>query len=113
MSTMAKEPTSIDQKKFDDTAAIFKALAHPLRLKLVCGLLNEPRTQSQISRAMDIPQSTLAQHLAVLRRENIVEGTRKQGAEVILRVVDERIIGIFDAVCPGRADMIFEWNDDV
>jgi ArsR family transcriptional regulator len=110
MSSNAVEITPSKQEKFESAASLFKALAHPLRLKLVCGLLHEPRTQSQISRLLDVPQSSLAQHLAVLRREGIVEGRREAGAEIYMHVVDPRIEGIFSQVCKnGMDDMHFTW----
>jgi DNA-binding transcriptional ArsR family regulator len=98
------------EKKFQSSAALFKALAHPLRLKLVCGLLKAPCTQTSISRLLDIPQSSLAQHLAVLRREGIVVGRRDKGAEVMLEVVDPRVEHIFKQVCGGEDFSHYEWE---
>jgi DNA-binding transcriptional ArsR family regulator len=103
-------PQQSKEVLFEESAALFKALAHPIRLKLVCGLCHEAGTQSQISRSLDIPQSTLAQHLAVLRREGIVEGHRKSGAEVLLSVTDERVLKIFRQVCPSFDEMDFSWK---
>lgn len=101
------------EEKFEEAAGLFKALAHPLRLKLVCGLIRHPSTQTTISRLLDIPQSSLAQHLAVLRREGIVAGRRERGTEVILHVTDPRIPRIFREVCGGEDNYLkFDWEDE-
>ena len=99
-------------EKFEDAASLFKALAHPLRLKLVCGLIRQPSTQTVIAKLLDIPQSSLAQHIAVLRREGIVEGRRERGAEVTLEVVDPRIPRIFREVCGGDDFMKYGWDEE-
>jgi ArsR family transcriptional regulator len=98
------------EDKFDEAAKLFKALAHPLRLKLVCGLIRQPNTQTVIAKILDMPQSSLAQHIAVLRREGIVEGKRERGAEVILEVVDSRIPRLFREVCGGDDFMKYGWK---
>lgn len=98
------------EDKFDEAAKLFKALAHPLRLKLVCGLIRQPSTQTVIAKILDMPQSSLAQHIAVLRREGIVEGKRDRGAEVILEVVDPRIPKIFREVCGGDDFLKYGWK---
>lgn len=110
VTTITREAGS-HELQVEEAARLFKALGHPLRVRLVCGLLNEPKTQSQISRMLNIPQSSLAQHLAVLRRTGIVEGTRDKGAELYLKVVDDRIPGIFSQVCSSsREEMNFSWD---
>lgn len=108
MADPTVETTQLENK-FEDAASMFKALAHPLRLKLVCGLIRQPSTQTVIAKILDMPQSSLAQHIAVLRREGIVEGRREHGAEVILEVVDPRIPRIFIEVCGGDDFMKYDW----
>lgn len=114
---MASEPNAVNNEleaKFEEASEVFKALAHPLRLKLVCGLLKQPGTQTQIAKLLNMPQSSLAQHIAVLRRVGIVSGRRDYGAEVILEVTDPRIPGIFREVCGGHDNYLkFDWNTSV
>ncbi len=74
---------------------ILKALAHPVRLRMVEGLSRNECNVNKIVRALKIPQSTASQHLAVLRQRGIVE-IRKDGVKTCYRVVDRRIIGIID-----------------
>jgi ArsR family transcriptional regulator len=99
------------EQAYTDAAAIFKALGHPLRVRIVCGLLKESCTQTRIAESLDLPQSTVAQHLDVLRRIGIVEGKR-DGAEVVLRVADGRIPELLRAVCREEAVPTFGWESE-
>lgn len=86
-------------ENFTSAANLFRALSHPLRVQLVCGLLHEPVSQTSIARTLGLSQSLIAQHLAVLRRSGIVRGTR-HGGEVVLEVTDQRLPAVFSAICP-------------
>ena len=88
--------------EFRATANLLKILGHPVRLKIVCGLLGEPANLSRIARDLAVPVSTLAQHLAVLRRGGIL-GEERQGVEVLFRVVDARVPAILCALCSPKA----------
>jgi DNA-binding transcriptional ArsR family regulator len=83
---------------FDDAALILKALGHPLRLRLICGLSREPSNLTRIVQALGSPLSTVALHLGVLRRSGILIEERR-GAEVLFRVADERVLRILQAFC--------------
>lgn len=95
--------------EYADAAAIFKALGHPLRVRIVCGLLRESCTQTRIAGCLGLPQSTVAQHVEVLRRIAIVEG-RRIGAEVVLHVIDGRVSALLRAVCSKGAIPTVEWE---
>jgi uncharacterized membrane protein YedE/YeeE/DNA-binding transcriptional ArsR family regulator len=98
------------EEDYDEAASIFKALGHPLRVKIVCGLLSQPCTQTHIAASLGLPQSSIAQHLDVLRRKRIVEGTR-HGTEVKLRVIDARIPGVLRSVCrTGQQVPFLDWE---
>jgi ArsR family transcriptional regulator len=87
---------------FRAAAGLLKILGHPVRLQIVCGLLGEPATLSRIARDLHVPVSTLAQHLSVLRRGDILEEERR-GVEVVFRVADRRVPAILYALCSPSA----------
>jgi len=76
-----------DYKKEGD---ILKALAHPVRLRMVEGLMHNECNVNKIVKALKIPQSTASQHLALLKARGIVQ-VRKEGVKTCYRVVDDRI----------------------
>lgn len=62
----------------NDFAEIFKALSHPVRLKIVRGLIKkEICSVNNISQELDLPQPTVSQHLNILKNAGIITGTRK------------------------------------
>lgn len=98
MSAIATAAARGIEERYADAASLLKALGHPLRVKIVCGLLREPCTQTRIASALRIPQSSVAQHLDMLRRRGVVGGTRS-GNEVLLHVADRRVPALLSALC--------------
>jgi DNA-binding transcriptional ArsR family regulator len=77
---------------------IFKALGHPTRLSIVKGLINN--NECNVNKMVDnlqISQSTVSQHLALLRRTGVVK-CEKKGLEVCYRVEDPVIIKIINCL---------------
>ena len=81
-------PVAIDYVK---ESGILKALAHPVRLRIVEGLIKHECNVDKITRALKIPQSTVSQHLALLKSRGIVS-LRKEGVKTCYRVVDPRVV---------------------
>lgn len=77
-------------EEYVDKAEKLKVLAHPHRLCIVKGLMDNSCNVSKIQECLDIPQSTVSQHLAKLRSAGIIEGNRC-GLEISYSVVDEDI----------------------
>jgi ArsR family transcriptional regulator len=80
-----------DFKKYNDTAELLKVLAHPVRLCIVRGLLSKGQCNvTYMQNCLDMPQSTVSQHLQKLRTAGIIEGDRN-GLEINYKVCDERV----------------------
>jgi DNA-binding transcriptional ArsR family regulator len=97
---------------FDEAAGILKALGHPLRLRLVCGLVREPSSLSRIAADLGAPISTVALHLGVLRRAAVLTEERS-GGEILFRVGDARARSILGALCATGAESAparWAWN---
>jgi DNA-binding transcriptional ArsR family regulator len=56
----------------DRTSQIFGALAHPIRLRIVSELARGPMNVSQIMEALEVEQTAVSKHLAVLKSARIV-----------------------------------------
>ena len=70
-------------------AEIFKALAHPIRLKIVCGLIKKQECNVSIMvEKLGLAQPTVSQHLNILKNSDIIQGFRK-GTQICYRVIDE------------------------
>ena len=76
-------------------AEFFKALAHPVRIRILEILVRGERGVHELQEALGLDQPTVSQHLAVLRGKNIVE-TRKEGAAVRYTVRDAAVGELLD-----------------
>lgn len=76
-------------------AEFFKALAHPLRIRILDELRRGEVGVNGLCARMNVEQSTLSQQLAVLRNRNIVVG-RKEGQSVLYSVRDPEIFKLLD-----------------
>jgi ArsR family transcriptional regulator len=84
--------------RFHRASRVLKALAHELRLEIVCGLRGEPCTQTFIAQKLGVPQPTIAQHLRVLRAEGLIKAER-HGVEVVFSLNDPVLASILDTLC--------------
>lgn len=76
-------------------AEFFKALAHPLRVRILDALRAGEVGVNELSAQLKVEQSNLSQQLAVLRSRNIVVG-RKEGNNVYYSVPDAEIFRLLD-----------------
>ncbi|WP_248547720.1 ArsR/SmtB family transcription factor [Paenibacillus odorifer] len=77
-------------KAYNQTAETLKAIAHPVRLCIIKGLLEKGSCNvSFMQDCLDLPQSTVSQHLQKLRSLGIVE-TERNGLEINYSVKDEK-----------------------
>ncbi|WP_410768627.1 ArsR/SmtB family transcription factor [Fontibacillus sp. BL9] len=78
-------------KAYEEAAEILKALAHPVRLCIVKGLIQKRECNvTYMQECLNLPQSTVSQHLQKLRSMGIVEAERS-GLEVKYRIADDKI----------------------
>lgn len=95
MNTSAQDIFSLIGRsgQIEMAAHAMKAIAHPLRLKILCVLGNQEVNVQDIVDAVGTSQSNISQHLAILREKDIV-GWRKDGNRVFYRVADGRTLNL-------------------
>lgn len=59
-----------------EASALLKALANPHRLLIVCQLIEGSRSVGQLAAFLGIRDSTVSQHLSLMRRDGLVSTTR-------------------------------------
>jgi len=77
------------ESRAGEVTALLKTLAHPMRLMLVCTLVESEYSVSRLEEMLDIHQPSLSQQLTVLRDANIVE-TRRDGKQIFYRLTAEK-----------------------
>ena len=79
-------------------AELLKAIAHPVRLCIIRGLIMQGEANvNRMQNCLQLPQSTISQHLAKLRGLGLIKGKR-QGVEIFYQVVNEDLIKIVTAL---------------
>ena len=90
----------LDTNKYNEIAEVLKALAHPVRLCIVRGLIEKGGCNvCHMQECLGMPQSTTSQHLQKLRSAGIISGQRK-GLEVTYKVCDQRVIELIKVLFP-------------
>lgn len=84
-------------RTFDREAEILKVLGHPVRFKIVAGLMSQSCNVKKIWECLGLPQATVSQHLALLKNKGIISG-RRDGVEIYYQVICPRTMAIVTAL---------------
>lgn len=83
---------------------VLKILSHPMRLMLVCSILEGEKSVSMLIEELGIRQSSVSQHLAKLRDAELVK-TRKSGQLVYYSIQDPKVQALiqtlYEQYCPA------------
>jgi len=88
-----------NDSKFIQKSELLKALAHPIRLCIVKGLMEKESNVTNIQECLDLPQSTVSQHLFKLKAVGIIKGERN-GLEISYQVINEEVRKIIKILFP-------------
>lgn len=92
----------VKAQNFDREAEILKVLGHPIRLKIVAGLMSQSCNVKKIWECLGLPQATVSQHLALLKNKGVIDG-RRDGVEVYYQVISAQAREIVTALLGGPA----------
>ncbi len=76
---MGENPFVDNADQANLVAEMLKALAHPLRLRVIAALCEASHTVTQLVERLDTRQTLVSQHLSVLRMTGLVEVERTGG----------------------------------
>jgi DNA-binding transcriptional ArsR family regulator len=85
------------QKRAKEAAMLMKVLAHPVRLMVLCRLLEREHCVSEIGHHCRLSPSALSQHLALLRSKRVVR-TRRQSQHIHYSIVNGPAVEIIKAL---------------
>lgn len=88
-----------EKSKFIQKSELLKALAHPIRLCIVKGLMEKKSNVTNIQECLDLPQSTVSQHLFKLKAAGVIKGERN-GLEISYQVINEDVKKIIKILFP-------------
>ncbi|MGV3559714.1 ArsR/SmtB family transcription factor [Larkinella arboricola] len=95
---MTNDTLTNDDKKIERAAYVLKAVAHPLRIKII-QMLNEQKelNVSTIYKNLNAEQSLISHHLINMRDKGILE-IRRSGKNIYYFLVDGSIAEIIDCI---------------
>lgn len=85
---------------FEDLADKFKSLGHPVRIRIVSGLLGNECNVNKISEGLNLPQAVVSRHLSILKHSGIIQGVRS-GNIICYHVCDKKIADMFNVLIDG------------
>ncbi len=80
----------MDNQDVDKVAGLLKTMAHPIRLKILCLLLDEEMTVGEIRDQVKTTNANVSQHLTILRNKNIIS-FRKEANFIYNMISDGRM----------------------
>jgi len=89
----------------ESACELLKALANRHRLMIVCQLIDGERSVGELADLLDIRQSAVSQHLALLRKDGLV-ATRREGQTIFYRIGSGPAAAIvhtlYNCFCPSK-----------
>jgi DNA-binding transcriptional ArsR family regulator len=76
------------QDKAVDAANLLKSMSNESRLLILCNLVEGEKSVGELQMLVDLSQSALSQHLAVLRKDGVV-ATRRSAQSIFYSLASE------------------------
>jgi len=94
------------QRAADEASELLKALANRHRLLILCQLVDGEKSVGQLAEFLGIRDSTVSQHLALLRRDRLIAG-RRDGQTIWYRIESEParaiLVALYQSFCEPAA----------
>ena len=91
-----------DEKRIDKAAYVLKAVAHPLRIKIIQMLNeNEEMNVSAIHKNLNAEQSLISHHLINMRDKGILD-IRRSGKNIYYFLVDTAVAEVIECIYKSK-----------
>ena len=87
----------MDEKVAEHAAEVLKAVAHPIRLKIVDLLQDEEMCVGDIVKALGGKQSITSQQLNMMKDKGVLS-CRREGAKVFYRIENRNVIKLLNCI---------------
>ena len=84
-------------KKCDKVSGVLKSLSHPIRLKILCYIMEQERSVNELTEFCEISQSAMSRFLNRMKAEGIVI-SRREHYFVYYSVTDEKLVKLLHAL---------------
>lgn len=91
-------PEIEDDSVFESAAELFKAMAAPMRLKIISALCNGEKNVSELRAEITTTQPNMSQHLNTLYQAGIL-GRRREGVNIYYFIANEKVVQMCRTIC--------------
>ena len=91
-------PEMEDDSVFESAAELFKAMAAPMRLKIISALCNGEKNVSELRAEITTTQPNMSQHLNTLYQAGIL-GRRREGVSIYYFIANEKVVQMCRTIC--------------
>jgi len=88
---------------------LFKALAHPIRLRIVKTLLDGSKCVCELNKIVEFSQPNLSQHLKILKDAGILEA-EKVGLNIHYRIKNDMVKELLNVAERFTTEMLKEFS---
>lgn len=85
------------EEQVEQVTEILKSIAHPIRLKILCFLIDGEKNVSEIEQQFGSTISNISQHLTILRKASIID-RRKEANFMYYSIKDENIQYLMESI---------------
>jgi DNA-binding transcriptional ArsR family regulator len=84
-------------EKCNEVSSVLKALSHPVRLKILCQVMEGEKTVGELTEFCEISQSAMSQFLTRMKDEGVLT-SRKHGTFVYHGLADPKLKKLMKAI---------------
>ncbi|HNW30794.1 MAG TPA: metalloregulator ArsR/SmtB family transcription factor [Spirochaetota bacterium] len=86
-----------NEQQVDVVTELLKSIAHPIRMKILCFLMEGEKNVGEIEQQFGSTISNISQHLTVLRKANIID-RRKEANFMFYSLKDNNILKLMETL---------------
>ena len=86
-----------NEQQVDVVTELLKSIAHPIRMKILCLLMEGEKNVGEIEQQFGSTISNISQHLTVLRKANIID-RRKEANFMFYSLKDNNILKLMETL---------------
>ena len=87
-----------DDSVFETAAELFRAMAAPMRLKIISALCNGEKNVSELLAEIDTTQPNMSQHLNTLYQAGVL-ARRREGVSINYFIANDKVVQMCRSIC--------------
>ena len=83
--------------KCEEVSEVLRSLSHPVRLKILCQVLEKEQTVNELTEFCGIAQPAMSQFLRRMKNEGVLK-SRKEATFVYYSLADKKLLSLMKAI---------------